>query len=135
MALMATFALSKEDEGRAHYAEIPGAEGAAILGTLSIDLAALPRPTPAVVRIALYLYDTPLPTGHHEATVEAPIPRPGDEVIIVKNAMAGTRYPPEWLEQYLGKSGKVLWITPHGAMVGLEQGATWFPFAELRQAG
>jgi hypothetical protein len=55
----------------------------------------------------------------------------GDQAKIVKNALAGTKYPPEWLEQYLGRTGKVLWTTAGGAMVELDHEATWFPYAEL----
>ena len=55
----------------------------------------------------------------------------GAKVTIVKNTTAGTKYPPEWLAQYLGRTGAVLWTTPEGAMVRLGEGATWFPYAEL----
>jgi hypothetical protein len=57
--------------------------------------------------------------------------RKGATVEIVKNRLAGIHQPPEWLEQYLGKRGTVLWTTVGGAMVELESGATWFPYAEL----
>jgi len=56
----------------------------------------------------------------------------GSKVTIIKNEMAGVNYPPEWLAQYLGNTGVVLWITHDGAMVQLAGGATWFPYAELR---
>jgi hypothetical protein len=52
-------------------------------------------------------------------------------VTIVKNTRAGAKYPPEWLEQYLGRTGKVLWTTTGGAMVKLDDEATWFSYAEL----
>jgi len=134
MALMATFALSGETEGKAHYAEIPGGDRPAIVGTISIDSQTLPKPTPPLLRISLYFYDN---AARSDISGEPPARRvlkAGDEVTIVKNSQAGTRYPPEWLEQYLGHSGHVLWTTADGAMVALGRSATWFPYAELEAA-
>ena len=56
-------------------------------------------------------------------------------MIIVKNRLAGIHQPPEWLEQYLGRTGTVLWTTAGGAMVKLDNEATWFPYAELEVSG
>ena len=58
----------------------------------------------------------------------------GDKVLIVKDRDSGVRYPPEWLEQFVGRTGRILWITADGAMVMLEDGATWFPYKELERA-
>ena len=57
--------------------------------------------------------------------------REGATVVIVKNRLAGIHQPPEWLEQYLGHEGRILWTTAGGAMVQLDKQATWFPYAEL----
>jgi hypothetical protein len=134
MTLMATFALSAEVEGRAHYSEIPGVDTPAIVGSLSIDSQALPRPTPPLMRISLYFYDelaTPARADTLGAAPARAVLKADDEVTIVKNSLAGIRYPPEWLEQYLGRTGRVLWTTADGAMVRLDTTATWFPYAEL----
>ena len=56
-----------------------------------------------------------------------------DKVKIIKDRDSGIRYPPEWLEQYLGRTGRILWTTAGGAMVKLERGATWFPYNELER--
>ena len=134
MALMATFALSGEAEGKAHYVEISGGDRSAIVGTLSIDSQALPKPTPPLLRISLYFYDN---AARSDISGVPPVRRvleAGDDVTIVKNSQAGTRYPPEWLEQYLGHTGRILWTTADGAMVALGDSATWFPYAELEAA-
>ena len=57
--------------------------------------------------------------------------RKGATVRIVKNRTAGIHQPAEWLEQYMGREGTVLWTTAGGAMVKLDKEATWFPYAEL----
>ena len=61
--------------------------------------------------------------------------REGATVVIVKNRLAGIHQPPEWLEQYLGREGRILWTTAGGAMVQLDKQATWFPYAELEVKG
>ena len=58
--------------------------------------------------------------------------RKGSTVEIVKNRLAGIHQPPEWLEQYLGRVGTVLWTTVGGAMVKLDDEASWFPYGELK---
>lgn len=133
MALMATFALSEEAEGRALYAEIPGGDSS-VVGTLSIDSQALPTPIPPLLRISLYFYDKAPRADILGAAEVQKVLKAGDEVKIVKNTLTGTRYPPEWLEQYLGRTGHILWTTPDGAMVRLGNAATWFPYAELEAA-
>jgi hypothetical protein len=134
MALMATFALSGEAEGKAHYAEIPGGDRPAIVGTLSINLESLPKPPPPLLRISLYFYDNAARGDVSGALPTRRVLKAGDQVTIVKNSQAGTRYPPEWLEQYLGHAGRILWTTADGAMVALGDSATWFPYAELEAA-
>jgi hypothetical protein len=57
--------------------------------------------------------------------------QPGSQVTIVKSRIAGAKYPPEWLDQFLGKKGTVLWVTEKGAMVRIGTDATWFAYPEL----
>lgn len=110
-----------------------------IIGTLDIERWALPEPVPSEMRVTLEFRREARAAG--EGTRAARSERAaasrarlstGDKVTIIKNTMAGAKYPPEWLAQYLGKTGVVLWTTPDGAMVQLVGGATWFLYAELK---
>jgi hypothetical protein len=138
MSLTTILTLIHETEESAHYAEGPGKDKYPLLGTVSVQRSALPTPTPSEIRVTLEAY-TP---------AEQPRPRPsvdlarrlvdtegvieeGSTVTIVKNRLASINQAPEWLEEYLGRKGTVLWIAAGGAMVKLGHEATWFPFAEL----
>jgi hypothetical protein len=144
MTLVTTLTLVYETKDNAHYAESPDADETSLLGTLSIQKWALPRPAPSTIRLTLEPYELERPTPAvrprgaaastgARATADATTSalRKGATVEIVKNRLAGIHQPPEWLEQYLGRRGTVLWTTVGGAMVKLESGATWFPYAEL----
>jgi hypothetical protein len=138
MSLTTILTLIHETEDSAHYAEGPGKDSYPLLGTVTLQRSALPTPTPSEIRVTL----EPL------APAQQPRQRPsadlarrlldaegviqqGSTVTIVKNRIAGIHQPPEWLEEYLGRKGTVLWIAAGGAMVKLDHEATWFPFAEL----
>ncbi len=56
----------------------------------------------------------------------------GDRVEVIKSRVSGVKSPPEWLEQYVGRSGVVLWTTADGAMVDLDADTTWFSYEELK---
>jgi len=144
MTLMATLTLVYETKDNAHYAESPGDDETALLGTVSVQKWALPKPAPSTIRLSLepYEIERPSPAARPPgaatdadavtgAGATASALRKGATVEIVKNRLAGIHQPPEWLEQYLGKRGTVLWTTVGGAMVKLDSGATWFPYAEL----
>ena len=55
----------------------------------------------------------------------------GDRVEVIKSRVSGVKNPPEWLEQYVGRTGVVLWTTADGAMVDLGADAIWFSYEEL----
>ena len=135
MTLVATLTLAQEANGRAQYVETPRGEDLPIIGTLSVEDWALPEPTPSAVRVIIEFYEATRPRTAPDAGRAAPTRketlREGDEVTIIKNTMAGMKYPPEWLEQYLGRTGKVLWTTRGGAMIRLDDEASWFSYAEL----
>ncbi len=138
MTLITTLTLVHETKDSAHYAEAPDQDQFPLLGTVSVQKWALPKPTPSTIRLALEPYEIERPSAPSrpagaasEAGAEVSPLRKGATVTIVKNRLAGIHQPPEWLEQYLGKTGTVLWTTAGGAMVQLESGATWFPYAEL----
>jgi hypothetical protein len=135
MTLMTTLTLAHEAGGRALYLEKPAGENRPVIGSLSIESWALRKPIPSAIRVTVESYEImppriPLKTSE-PAAASCEALATGDRVTIVKNALAGTKYPPEWLEQYLGRTGKVLWTTAGGAMVELGHEATWFPYAEL----
>jgi hypothetical protein len=139
MTLVTTLALIHETEDSAHYAEGPGEDRYPLLGTLSVQKWALPKPTPSAIRLTLESYDatppSPPPPSREAARREHlgdTALRKGATVTVVKNRTAGMHQPQEWLEQYLGRKGTVLWTTAGGAMVKLDDQATWFPYAELK---
>jgi hypothetical protein len=146
MTLITTLTLVHETKDSAHYAEAPDQDQFPLLGTVSVQKWALPRPTPSTIRLALEPYEAErsaaagpagAPAGAEAASAEtgaaatASKLRKGATVRVVKNRLAGIHQPPEWLEQYLGRKGIVLWTTAGGAMVQLDKQATWFPYAEL----
>ena len=99
----------------------------------------LPDPPPDVIYLTV---DWPRPevVGHageaeRAAVVTATAHKKlaqGDRVEVVKSRVSGVKSPPEWLEQYVGRSGVVLWTTADGAMVDLEADHTWFSYEELK---
>jgi hypothetical protein len=138
MTLTTTLTLIHETEDSAHYAERSGQDSYPLLGTISLQKRALPTPTPAEIRVTLEPTEPeqqPRPRPSAELArrlLEAEgIIEEGSIVTIVKNRLAGMNQPPEWLEEYLGRKGTVLWTAAGGAMVKLGGEATWFPYAEL----
>ena len=139
MTLITTLTLIHETEGSAYYAEIPSQGRCTVLGPVTVQKWALPQPTPTAVRVSIEPYVAEHPAkpdrtsaaslSEHEAES---LLKEGAAVTIVKNRTAGIHQPPEWLEQYLGRKGTVLWTTAGGAMVKLDRQATWFPYAELQ---
>jgi hypothetical protein len=141
MTLMFTLTLAHEAGGRALYLERPVGGRHPAVGSLSIEAWALPKPIPSAIRVTVESFEVMRP-DHPQAAAEtaqgAPTPeetlKSGDTVTIVKNTLAGTKYPAEWLQQYLGRTGDILWTTAGGATVELDHEATWFPYAELKAA-
>lgn len=140
MYLTLPFTLAQEDEETATYEEQVETGKPPVIGTISFRKSSLSTPPPSIVRIVL---------SYHEARATPAEPRSlttsfdvdldektlgvGDRVTIVKNRHATVTSPPEWLGQYMGKTGTVLWTTASGAMVNLHGSATWFSYAELER--
>jgi hypothetical protein len=143
MTLITTLTLVHENEESAYYAETPGKEKHhPLLGAVTVQKWALSHPTPTAIRLTIETYEAEQPTALRHLTVVTPptddaegVLRQGAHVTVVKNRMAGINQPPEWLGQYLGRKGTVLWTTAGGAMVKLDDQATWFPYAELKVEG
>jgi hypothetical protein len=136
VAIRVSLHLLGETDGRTHYAEETTDDQTPVVGSVSIHSAALPSPAPPVVEMSLRFVDAtaePAPMADLSRFIPPPQDalKVGDKVKIIKDRDSGIRYPPEWLEQYLGRTGRVLWTTAGGAMVKLERGATWFPYNEL----
>ena len=138
MILSIVLLLDEVTDTSVHYLEQTGGKSP-VIGTLAIERSALPERVPSEVRVTLEFRREARPKGEgtgaarsERAATERAGLSTGDKVTIVKNTMAGAKYPPEWLAQYLGKTGVILWTTHDGAMVQLAGGATWFPYAELR---
>jgi hypothetical protein len=137
MVLSVVLSLDEVTEDVVRYIEQTGGRPP-ILGTIAIERWALPEQVPLELRLTLEFRREPPPvagdmgagTSERRRVTKGGL-NTGDKVTIVKNTMAGTKYPPEWLAQYLGRTGVVLWITNEGAMIQLAGGATWFPYAEL----
>lgn len=137
MVLSIVLVLDEVTDTSVRYVEQTGGKPP-IIGTLDIERWALPEQVPSEMRVTLEFprEGRTIGEGTRAATSERPAASraslsAGSKVTIVKNTMAGIKYPPEWLAQYLGKSGVVLWTTNDGAMVQLAGGATWFLYAEL----
>jgi len=137
MVLSIVLVLDEVSDTSVRYVEKTGGKPP-IIGTLDIERWALPQPVPSEMRLTLEFPREahPIAEGTGAAISERPAPSKaslstGDRVAVVKNTVAGAKYPPEWLAQYLGKTGVVLWTTHDGAMVQLARGATWFPYEEM----
>lgn len=139
MPLRVSLSLLGDADGRTHYVEESAGENPLLLGTLSLDSGALPQPAPAVIEVTVEFGEAATAAVAAETRRFVPPPsevlKAGDTVTIVKDRTSGIRYPPEWLDQYLGRTGRILWTTAGGAMVKLDKGATWFPYTELERSG
>ncbi len=126
-----------EADGRTHYVEEPVGDNQPMLGTLSVESAVLPQPAPPVIEVSVRYREAAGAATARGFEPVRPSPREalktGDKVTIVKDRVSEIRSPPEWLEQYLGRNGRILWTTAGGAMVKLDKGATWFPYSELER--
>jgi hypothetical protein len=138
VAITVRLHLLGDTDGRTHYAEETADDQTPVVGSVSIDSAALPSPAPPVIEMSLGFAEVAAEQAP-KADLSRFIPPPrdalkvSDKVKIIKDRDSGIRYPPEWLEQYLGRTGRILWTTAGGAMVKLERGATWFPYNELER--
>lgn len=140
MYLTLPFTLEQEDEETATYEEQVESGTPPVIGTISVKKAALSTPRPSVMRITLsYQEERPALTVppdlslSRRATAGEKALEVGDKVTIVKSRLGTLASPPEWLDQFLGKTGTVLWTSALGAMVDLSGSATWFSYAELER--
>ena len=140
MHLTLPFTLEEEDDETATYVEQVESGKSPVIGIIAVKKSVLSQPAPFFMRIALSF---PAGSPVLPETADSTLPRrlasseraleAGDVVTIVKSMLGKVGSPPEWLEQFLGKTGTVLWTSELGAMVDLSEGATWFPCAELKR--
>src|SRR3990172_4756852 len=117
--IVVTLTLAHEADGRAHYVERPVNDNPPVVGGLSVESGALPHPPPKTIRLTVEFHQAAQPrVPRSETQLDSGVGEKlatGDQVTIVKNTKAGTKCPPEWLQQYLGRTGRVLWTTSGGA--------------------
>jgi hypothetical protein len=65
MTLITTLTLVYETKDNAHYAESPGEDESSLLGTVSVQKWALPKPTPSTIRLSLEPYGLERPGHRH----------------------------------------------------------------------
>ena len=138
MSLSVTLKMESADPDEVRYVDSFGGRDAFLAGPVVIRASDLPDPPPALLHIALTWYQAPVTAGAGSAGAKDgkthAKPRKiaqGDRVEVIKSRVSGVKHPPEWLGQYVGRSGIVLWTTADGAMVDLKTDTTWFSYEEL----
>jgi hypothetical protein len=141
MYLTLPFVLAGEEEATVTYAEEAESGKLPVMGKIVFAKSALSSPPPRLVRISVsYVEGAPLsPEPSLVARARRVEPdrnslKAGELVMVVKSRRAEFSSPPEWLGQYLGRKGTVLWTSNLGAMVHLSDSNTWFPYPELEFA-
>jgi hypothetical protein len=140
MTLSATLKKDSEDGGVVRYVDSYGGTHAFLSNGITIKASDLPDPPPALLRVSLDWYQAPraqtAPPKHIEGALRAAGVEkiaPGDVVMVIKSRMSGVQNPPEWLQQHLGKTGTVAWVTLGGANVDLGDETVWFGYDELEK--
>jgi hypothetical protein len=140
MILSATLKRESIDGDAVRYVDSYGGDHSFLSGAVVLKASDLPDPPPALLRVDLSWYQAPRDraetgTGETSAQVSSHVGRDsigqGDRVTVIKSRISGVQNPPEWLEQHLGRSGVVLWITAGGANVDLGDDTVWFAYDEL----
>ena len=136
-----TLIKESEDELIVRYAEKDAGDDPLLAAGLVLRRSALPDPPPSLLRATLRweegvaASDTALAAGGYVSLESVGSWRdevkPGDRQTIIKSRGASVKSPPEWLEQYVGKTGVVLWTTADGAMLDIGGKASWFSYQEL----
>ena len=140
MILSATLKMESVDGAAVRYVDSYGGKHSFLSEAIVIKASDLPDPPPALLRVSLSWYQAPRPqngksTGEVSVLATAGAGRQeiaqGDRVEVIKSRVSGVKNPPEWLEQYVGRTGIVLWTTTDGAMVDLKTDTAWFSYEEL----
>jgi hypothetical protein len=141
MYLTVPFALERDDGEAVTYVEQVESGKLPVLDRISLRASVLSTPPPRVVRIIVSYHEelsAPSATGGSAVLGVPAVEKPlvvGDPVTIVKSRLRTLASPPEWLGEYLGRTGTVLWTTSAGAMVDFADARAWFPYLELERGG
>jgi hypothetical protein len=143
MNVALTLVKESEEELTVGYAEMDTGENPLLAEGLVLRRSALPDPPPQLMHILLRWEQDATASGTIPAEAEYPLPRGatswrdevkvGDHLTVIKSRSAGVKSPPEWLEQYVGRTGVVLWTTADGAMLDIDGKASWFSYQELKR--
>jgi hypothetical protein len=142
MILSATLKKDSADQATVRYVDSYGGRDAFLAGAFVVRASDLPDPPPALLHVSVSWYQAPGRAGTPNAGAESALAangsghrkiEHGDRVKIIKSKVSGVENPPEWLEQHLGKTGLVLWMTAGGANVDLDGCAVWFAYDELER--
>lgn len=132
------------EDATVRYSE--GDTGGLLAQAVALKASALPDPPPEEIHVTFDWVEVAAgsePQAVLPRTASADIGAPviahtrpkkvaqGGRVEVVKSRVSGVKNPPEWLEQYVGRTGVVLWTTADGAMVDLDTDITWFSYEEL----
>jgi hypothetical protein len=137
MILSATLKRERVDGEIVRYIDSYGGEHSFLSEPLIVKTSDLPDPPPALLRVELSWYQAPRAAGGVAAGPGVAGPATiaqGDVVRVIKSRTAGVRNPPQWLQQHMGKTGTVLWVTIGGASVDISGEAVWFSYDELEKA-
>ena len=144
-----TMTLMKDSENptEVHYGGEEDRHNPLLAGGIVLGRASLPDPVPELLRLSLEWEVAPaapplpfaaeprgVPAGRSPGAQWPQSVKAGDPLVVIKSTIAGPNSPPEWLQQYLGRTGIVLWTTADGAMLDFEGKASWFSFKELKPA-
>jgi hypothetical protein len=141
MILSATLKRDSAEGDLVQYVDSFGDKDSFLSGAIVLRASDLPDPPPALLRVSLAWYQAPRVQA--DAGREGGSPHTeggahkvsqGDLVKVIKSRTSGVENPAEWLEQHLGKTGVVLWVTAGGASVDLSGEAVWFAYDELEAA-
>ncbi len=143
-SVIVTMALTKdtEDELTVRYVDRETGRRPLVAGGLVLSKSALPGPPPPLISVTLR-WEPVAASSTESHTAVRPLStetvsswqanvKPGDRLTVIKSRGAGVKSPPEWLKQYVGKTGTVLWTTADGAMLDIDGSASWFSYQELK---
>ena len=141
MILSATLKKDSANGDVVRYVDSFGGKHSFLSVPVEIKASDLPDPPPLLLRISLDWYQEPrsqaapvFEADRGRAQTQPRTLAPGDLVTVVKSRVSGVQSPPEWLEQHLGRTGAVAWVTLGGANVDLGDETVWFSYDELERA-
>ena len=133
-------------EATVRYADVRGGTGGLLAQAVVLRASALPDPPPDEIHITVDWAEVAARPGRRQrgcgprrpirARRWARAPGGGSPKRATASRWSRAEYrasknPPEWLEQFVGRTGIVLWTTADGAMLDLDGETAWFSYEEL----